>query len=83
MDNHNDKKIDILIEHAVQTNQRLDIIDNNLTEHMARTEAAENRLEILEEDIKPILEHFQGVKWAFSALVALSAILKFLEYIKK
>jgi hypothetical protein len=79
---NNDEKIDLLLVHAVDTNERLDNIDSNLSEHMKRTEAAENRLEILEEDIRPVLEHFKGIKWAFSALVGLSVILKVLEFFK-
>ncbi len=85
----NDEKIDILISHAVETNARLDRIDNNLSIHMKRSESAERvaaateeRLELIEDEVRPLLNHFQGVKWSFSALVALTAILKLLEYLK-
>ncbi len=79
---NNDEKIDALIEHAIITNSRLNEYNNQLKEHMKRSDASEERLELLEEDVKPLLNHFQGIKWSFSALVALTAILKFLEYFK-
>lgn len=80
--NNVDEKINILIAHAVASHNRLDSIDANLTEHMRRTEAAEERLEFIEDEVKPMLEHFKGLKWAVSALLALSAILKILDYLK-
>lgn len=78
----NDEKIDALIEHAIITNSRLNEYNSQLKEHMKRSEASEQRLELLEDEVKPLLQHFQGIKWMFSALVALTAVLKFLEYFK-
>lgn len=82
MEDSSDKKIDVLIVHAVQTNERLDKIDENLAEHLKRSKAAELRLDFIENDIKPLLSHFEGFKWALSALIAITAVIKFLEITK-
>ena len=82
MDNNNEQKLDILLEHAIHTNERLDKIDDNLSEHIRRSKAAEKRLDYIEDEIKPMLQHFQGFKWAISALIALSALTKLLDFFK-
>lgn len=78
--NENDEKIDALLIHAVQTNDRLDSIDDNLEEHMARTAVAEKRLELIEEEVRPLLEHFKGFKWLLGALTAFTVVIKVMEF---
>lgn len=80
--NENDKKIDILIAHALQTNKRLDSIDDNLSEHMKRSAAVEKRQDLIESEVKPLLEHFQGFKWTLSALVVVTTVVKLLDILK-
>lgn len=82
MEDSSDKKIDVLIVHAIQTNERLDKIDENLSEHLRRSKAAEVRLDFIENEIKPLLENFKGFKWALSTLIAITAVIKFLEITK-
>lgn len=47
-----------LRDHLAAIFDRLGRIDANLDEHMRRTEAAEDRLRILELDVKPVLSEF-------------------------
>lgn len=79
---NNDKKIDLLIEHAIDTNKRLDSIDENLAAHMKRSELLEIRQDLIEEEVRPLLEHFKGFKWALSALTTVTILFKILEYLK-
>lgn len=75
-----EEKIDILLDHAVETNKRLDTIDDNLSEHMRRSKAAEIRQDVLEEEIKPLLEHFNGFKWTLRAVGAIVVFIKLYEF---
>lgn len=79
---NNDKKIDLLIEHAIDTNKRLDSIDENLAAHMKRSELLEIRQDLIEEEVRPLLEHFKGFKWALGALTTVTILFKILEYLK-
>lgn len=74
----NGKKLNILIHHAIDTNKRLDSIDANLDRHMKRTALLEDR----HEEMKPMLEHFKGFKWALGALTAVTLGIKILEFFK-
>lgn len=76
MNDDQSKKIDLLIGHAISTNSRLDSIDTNLAAHMKRSELLEERQELIEEEVKPLLEHFKGFKWALQALIGMTALIK-------
>jgi hypothetical protein len=80
-------KVDLLIAHAVQTNERLDSINENLSEHMRRTEVAETRLEVIENEFKPVLKHFRGIEWTARAVIGVvtfgAGIVKIIELLKR
>lgn len=95
--NDNSKKIDILVAHAMGTNSRLDSIDANLYEHMKRSAAVEERQDLIEDrvvplieehqkliesQVKPLLVHFEGLKWSLGALTIVTAVVKILDMLK-
>lgn len=75
-----EEKIDILLDHAVETNKRLDTIDDNLSEHLKRSKAAEQRLDYIEDEIKPMLENFKGFKWTLRAMASVVVFIKLYEF---
>lgn len=73
--------IKMLNDMQEETCRRLDSIDDNLRDHMRRTELLENRVDVLEEPSK-------AIKWVKNLIIGLGTIagsifgiIKLLEYL--
>jgi hypothetical protein len=76
----------------IKIDARIDDIDKtlvrqeeNLKQHMYRTELAEKRLELIEEDIQPIKDHVNSVKTVLNLIAFLlgsGALLAFISLFK-
>ena len=45
--------------------------EENIKEHMRRSKAAEEGIEILKEELKPVQTHVSIVNWAFKAIMSI------------
>lgn len=61
-------------DHRIENQRQHSEMDNNLREHMARSEYNEQQVEILKTEIKPVLESFSSVKLAFVVLTFMVGI---------
>ena len=63
-----DAKLDKLSD--VQVDIRID-----LAEHMRRTELAERRLEIVESELRPVVEHVHSLQTSMKVILKIAAII--------
>lgn len=70
-------KIDKIADKIEFVNIILAKQEENLQEHMRRTEAAEKGIELLHQEIRPLKEYAEKARAAVSVIIALASVVAF------
>lgn len=76
-----DRKIDKLNENQMKLVIEQIEIKHDLKDHIQRTQYNEERIEFIEDKVKPVLESIRFTKWIFSGVCFVSSlVLAYLKY---